>query len=205
MENTMITKKIKDLKKASYILLTMLSSAEAGPTISLSRDYIDQPVVGGSIKVPYEKESLIDTLEKRVKLLFEDYDTQEDEAQKDIQSPAMDVNEERYARLKSKIIDKYERDRPELTRFRTSSSKKNGTSIVSLEKASQDFAKSVEQLRIKLEQDNKNLQESVETAVNVGSSLLEGVIDNKASDPAKKLLLVMLDKAKREVFNFLRQ
>jgi hypothetical protein len=94
MENTMFTRNIKGLKKASYILLTLLSSAQARTLTSLSEEYIDQPVVGGSIKVPYEKESFIDSLEKRFKPLFEEYDIQEDEVQRDIQSPAMDANKE---------------------------------------------------------------------------------------------------------------
>ena len=201
----MFTRNIKDFKNASYIFLILLSIAEASDTAPLPNEYIDQPVIGGSIEVPYGKESFIDSLEKRVKLLFEDYNAREDEAQRDIQSPAMDANQERYTRLKNNIIDKYEKDRPELARFKTSSSRKNGKSVLELEKASREFATQAEQARQRSEKEDEEIQKVGETTVNVAHSLLEAVIDTKVNDPAKNVLLGALNNAKEGILSFFKQ
>ena len=205
MENTMFTKNIKGLKKASYLLLTLLSSAQAETITSLSEEYIDQPVVRGSIKVPYEKESFIDSLEKRFKPLFEEYDTREDEVQRDIQSPAMDINKDRYTHLKNKIIDKYEKDRRELARFRAPTARRNGKSALELEKATREFATRAEQARQRSKKENEEIQKVGETTVNVGHSILEAVIDNKVNDPAKNVLLGALNNAKEGILSFFKK
>jgi len=201
----MFTKNIKDFKNASYIFLILLSIAGASDTAPLPNGYINQAVVGGSIEVPYGKESFIDSLEKRVKLLFEDYNTREDEAQRDIQAPPMDASQEKYTRLKNNIIDKYEKDRPELARFKTPSSRKNGKSVSELEKASREFATQAEQARQRSEKEDEEIQKVGETTVNVAHSLLEAVIDTKVNDPAKNVLLGALNNAKEGILSFFKQ
>ncbi|MBW8308783.1 MAG: hypothetical protein K0M45_03965 [Candidatus Paracaedibacteraceae bacterium] len=175
----MFTKNIKDFKNVSYIFLTLLSIAKASDTASLQNEYINYPVAGGSTEVPYER---------------------------DIQSSGIDINKDRYTRLKNKIIDKYEKDRPELARFRAPTSRRNGKSALELEKASQEFATHAEHARQRSEQENEDIQKAGETAVNVGHSVVAAVIDNKVSDHAvKKVLLDTLNDAKEGILNFFRK
>ena len=199
----MFTKNIKDFKNASYIFLTILSTAEAGTINSHSQEYLNHSVKGRRLEVPYEKERLIDMLEKKVDLLFENYDTQKDEIQRDIKSPVMDMNRENYNYLKNKVINKYEKERAELARFRTSLSK--SPEKLTLSTQARGFVDLSRQLKQKLEEEEKDLQKTAELTINVGSSLLETVIEHKANNSTKKVLLDMLDKAKKGILNFFKQ
>lgn len=207
METIMITKNMKAIKKVSYYGLTLFSTVLtlAAPAAEFcSKDFVDHPVKGGTMKIPRQPANPFDFLEKEIKLLFGDHGTNKNEVEIDLQSPAMDTNKERYAFVKNKIIDKYEKDRPELARFRTHSLERNKQPT--LVKDTIILGTTAKRLKQKFEQDNKDLQETGETAVNIGYSLLEEGIHNNVNNPViKELLLNGLYKAQEEFLNFFKQ
>lgn len=203
----MITKKIKEFKKVSYFCLTLFSTVLPSSTEaadSLSRDNVDHPVIGGSIRVPRQKESVLDSLEKKVRLLFEDYDTKDNDVERNFKSPPMDNHRQQYRDLHNSIVDKYTKQNPEFVRRRLPPKQENEAS--NLVSASEEFLRKARELREAQELENKKLQKVGETIVKSTAYGLKAVVDNKVEDPeAKGFFLDLLDKAKEQVLNLFIQ
>ena len=203
----MFKKNIKGIKKVSYLCLTLFSTAlsfTAPAAESLSRDYVDHPVKGGTVRVPQQPESLFGFLERGLDDLFKGYNTKDDELQRDLKSPQMDSHQERYNNLKNNIIDKYEKDRPELARFRKPV--KQEPKAPNLLSSAEAFRLKAEELRKVKEEENKKYQKAGEILFNGTSYGAKAIIDNKIEGAqAKGFFFGLIDSAKEQALEFLNQ
>ena len=203
----MFTQNITGFKKVSYFCLTLFSTAlplAAPAAESLSRDFVDHPVKGGAVRVPQQPESLLDFLERGIDDLFKGYNTKEDEIQRDLKSPPMDNHRQRYSDLKNKVIDKYEKERPELARFREPTKQEPKAS--NLLSAAEAFRLKAEELRKAEEAKNRKYQKDEETLVKGIFYGAKAVIDNKVKDPeAKGFFLDLIDDAKEQALELLNR
>lgn len=202
----MITKNIKGFKKVSYNCLTLFSTVltlAAPAAESFSKDFVDYPAKGGTVRIPQQPESILDSLERRIKLLFEDYDTKEDETQRDLKSPPMDDHRQRYYDSKNKFIDRYEKERPQLARFRESPKQEIGASnLLSSAKA---FDQSTKKLLGTMEAENQQYQKAGETLLNGAAYGAKAIIDNKVEDAeAKGFFFDLIDSTKKQALEFFK-
>lgn len=192
----MDTKKINQFKKVSYFCLTLLSAALPLTTEamdSLLRDDVERSTARRSEIVPQQSESLFD----KFRLLFQSDDTGEDESQGD--DPR-----QRYTDLKNKVIDKYEKERPGLARFREPIKREEKSS--NLVSESKDFLGGARKLREAMEQENEDLKKGGETAIKALGYAGEAILDDKVKDPeAKGFFLNLLDKAKDQALSFINR
>lgn len=190
----MIKTKIKRLKKASFFCLSLLSStlpSTAQEAPSSLRDRVDQPVIGGNVRVPAQPESILDSLEKRVRLLFENDDTREDQGE----NPPVDPQGQSYRDTHSRMIEKYKDQIPGIEKHKLppiSEGRKPN-----LGTGAHEFFDSTQKLREQSEKREAELKKESEIAVEGASLIGKTLINNQVQDErAKDFFLGLLDKAK---------
>jgi len=196
MEVIMITKKINKIKKVSYFCLTLFSTALPSTTEAMDsffREDVGRSTARRNVIVPQQNESLLD----KFMLLFQSDDANEDESQ-------VDDHSQRYSDLKNKIIDKYEKDRPELSRFRKPIKQKEKSS--NLVSTSKDFRDVTGRLGKTIKQENEDLKTLEETIIKAAGYVGKEILDDKIKDPeSKSFFLELLDKGQEQVLNFINQ
>lgn len=133
--------------------------------------------------------------------MFKGYNTKDDEIQRDLESPQMDSNQKRYNNLKSNIIDKYEKERPELARFKESAKQEPKAS--NLFTSTEAFCSKAEELRKAKEEENRNYQKVQETLVKGTFYGAKAIVDNTVEDPeGKGFFFDLIDNAKEQALGF---
>ncbi len=114
----MTTRNKTRFKQFSYLGLSLWTIAFTLQANANPPHYFDEREPSNSF---FSKRDIATEMEKKPELLFEKYGvSSEDQMQKDLKKPPMDAQERRYSALKDYIISKYEKERPELARFRNS-------------------------------------------------------------------------------------
>lgn len=163
----MSTKNKKVIKKLIYIGLSLYTTISSEARANAG----DHPLEREKLDFPLSRKNLVEEMEKKPKLLFEEYEiNSEDETQKDLKLPPMGERERRYAKIKNKIIDKYEKEKPELARFRNSPAAKHHGQT--LEEASREFMNICAGFRQEKEEEYKEIAEEEETWKNLLLSLI---------------------------------
>jgi hypothetical protein len=191
----MFTDKLKRLKKASYFCLTLVSTAFPSKTeaTSLLKDYVDHPVIGGSVQVPrYDNDRVVKELEKKPELFYEKFDTKNDEVQKDINSPAVDKQHHTYRDTHNAVVDKYSKEHPNLLRHKLTPKKEKQKE--GLGTSTHNFLEQAKKLREKCEEENQKLKKTEETLVKGVGYVGEMAIENNVKNPqAKSFFLDILN------------
>ena len=193
----MSIKNIKELKKVSFNCLTLFSTVFtlASPAADIFlKDYVDYPIKGGTVGIPQQPESILDSLERRIKLLFESDDIKEDDIQRDLKSPPMDEHHQRYPVLNNRRVAKHEKEKPRLAQFRKPLKQENEAS--NLFSDAKAFYQNAKNLRDMMEVKNQQSNKFGENLFNGAIYGTKAIIDNKVEDTdVKGFLFKLIDQA----------
>ena len=207
----MITQKKQALKRFTYICLSLSSitlSSEAQARKGSLKDWIDHPVNGGGyISVPRLGKNIADELEASNLMgpgskIFK---RSEVTIKRDLSSsPRGEIKQCRahtYSELKNEVIDKYEKQRTELERFRNSSKSKNQSPGLAAQ--TKQFGLVTGALEKEMEEYDKEVSDYGKTAVKIADTMAETAIKNGIKDKEGKSILIKLkENIKEELLKF---